>query len=156
MINQLQFIRETIYNLKYDYGLPLEIYALISSATDLATGVKTITKTVYKIRQAILLPRKLDSEFIRIIGLHKRFDILDKEERLILIDASDYPKAYKPQGSDYILIHHQRFDILSVETYDHKLAVIIHAKKLAGEQPAAIINQSLSQDIGISQGVINE
>lgn len=155
-MSQLQYIKDCIYHLKQEYGCSLEIYNITNSTRNLETGVKTITKTVYKIRRGILLPRKLDNEFLRILGATIHFDLLKNEQRQIILDASDYPSGYEPKiNSDYILVDHIRFNILDVETYDHKLAVVFTVKKIVGEQPAAIIEQTISQSIGISQGVEN-
>lgn len=152
----LTFIRETIYDLKRQYGTPLEIYAITSSTVDLETGVKAVTKSVYRIRQAILLPRTVARQVVNRLGeklLFKQGGSVDQDNRLVIVDMRDYPASYQVRVNDYAVIDHQRYEIKSAEQYDHRLAVLITLVATQGENVAAIINRSSHDDLHIQGSV---
>jgi hypothetical protein len=155
-MSQLQFISKVIYRLKKEYGLPLELYSITDIQIDLETGIKQLTKQIYKIKKAILLPRRMFSETVILLGGSRQFqDKLDKQKRQIIIDVKDYPKDYIVRPKDYIIIQHERFNIIEAELYDNKLAVVLTVTKIIGEQPAAVINASVKDTLDINQGVEN-
>lgn len=155
-MNQLRFISQTIYKLKKQYGVPFQIYTTTSSSTDLQTGVKSVQKRIYNIKYGIVLPRKMYAELVSLLGGSRTLshnNLIDKETRVVLLDAKDYPADYVIEPGDYVLMNHERFNITEINLYDHRLAGELKMTKIIGEKPRAIIEQSLKTKININQGL---
>lgn len=154
-MNQLRFIRETIYSLKREYGVPADLYTIVATTTDLETGTRESDKRVFRIKRAILLPKRLYTDVITLVGggqaLHHGA-LTDKSERVVIIDAKDYPKDYTPKPEDYVVINTTRFNVVEATDFDHKLAVILRVKQIEGELPRQILEVGASSAVRLNSG----
>ena len=120
-------VKDTIYSLKQDYGVPIVAVKLLTNSLNLETGAQTKTKTEYNINLAIVLPLKGRTQYLRTVGSQK-VGLLDSGLREILIDSSDL--AVDLETTDYIVYKNQRADVIAFDRYDG--AVIITVKSVKG------------------------
>lgn len=101
--------KRILYTLKRKYGTPLDLYRETNEVVDLETGKRTRNRDKYFVKKAILLPSKL--RYVLPIGT---FNIVDIE---IILDAGDL--KITPMLTDYIIINHQRYEIVSISQFGH-------------------------------------
>lgn len=156
--SDLSFIRDVLYGLKRDYGVRMEVYSIRESVVDLETGQKTVEKDVHVIRRAILLPQQLSRSFsydLSYIAANKNFTYggtYDKNKRTVILDPRDLPKGFLPGLKDYCLIDHTRYNIKDVDDYTNRQAVLMTIEAVLGENPSAIISQSVTTALEINSG----
>jgi hypothetical protein len=129
-------IKKIIYKLKRQWGTPARIYRE-SVAVDVDTGVETPTTAAVKtINRAILLPRKIRTEFsydLSYIAANKNFTyggFYATTDRLVLIDAVDLGD-YVIAKQDYIDINNKRHVIADLDDYDEGPDVIAYMLKVS-------------------------
>lgn len=157
-MSQINFIRQVIYNLKRRYGVSVELHQISDSEVDLATGEKTIQQVVYKIRKAILLPRQFEKVDDSILGeTRRRFvGLLVSNRRTIIIDMRDYPASYELGANDYVIISDCRYNLNSVEFFDHRLAAILTVTEVDGEIATRTAKESLQSSLTLSNTAVEE
>jgi len=143
--NLMMLQRRALYSLKRDYGARIDIYKLVSTATDVRTGVKTITKTLYPVTRAIVMPVKVDrtvQQSISLISSNKEFvtgGTYDAGARDFIIDRRDCPTLPELNADDWLVYGGGKYQIKTVESFEVDIGWIITARKLVGEVPEQII-----------------
>jgi len=118
-----QFINDTIYSLKREYGFPLTIFKQVSSSVDVETGIVTPTISFKSISKAIFLPRI----FIRLISTVE----YDANSRLILIDFNDLG-SFVPNKDDYVIARDKKYIVNKIITHDYDAAVVLSVQESLG------------------------
>lgn len=142
--NLNQRIRQALYQLKKDYGAPIDIYKLVSSDTDARTGEKNVTKTVTHVRRAIVVPSTKDrvvQQTISIISANKEFvsgGHYDMNQREFIIDRRDVPALPDLTADDWIVYNRRKYQIKTVEAFEVDAAWVVTARELVGETPEQI------------------
>jgi hypothetical protein len=136
-----QRMREVLYSLKRTYGGTIDIYKLSSSATDVRTGVKTVSKSVTRIQRAIVVPSKRDRtavQSISQISADKQFVMggtFDETVRDFIIDRRDCPSLPDLTEDDWIVYRNRKFQVKTIESFEVDAGWVITAKELVGEIP---------------------
>lgn len=162
MNNQLVYISQTLYDLKRSYGYPVDIYTTTGSTVNLESGAKTVARDVFKIKKGILLPKRITREFIDgqtfSVGLKNLAygGSFNLGRRVLIIDIKDYPATYIVKPDDYVVINHERFNIIEAEQFDHRLCVLFNIQEIKNEDINAITSKSLSHRLRIKQNAEGE
>jgi len=137
-------IRQALYQLKKDYGAPIDIYKLVSSATNARTGEKVVTKTKTHVRRAVVVPAKIDrivQRTISIISANKQFvsgGDYDLSQRDFIVDRHDVPGLLELTADDWIVYNNRKYQVKTVEAFEVDAGWVITGRELVGEVPAQI------------------
>jgi hypothetical protein len=155
----VKFIRDTLYQMKKDYGVPVKYGRLVKNELNLDTGINTVTKEVYLIRKAVLLPTKLMRKFVQDIAYlaaNKNFTygaLFDEKLSLLIIDSRDLPRGLQLNMDDFLFMGHQRFMIKQAEILEHNCGWLITAQTHEGAHPFEIQPASCISRLGFQQEV---
>jgi len=144
--NLNQRIRQSLYQLKKNYGAPIDIYKLVSSETDTRTGEKVSVITVTHVRRAVVVPARIDrsaQQTISIISANKQFVTgghYDMSQRDFIIDRRDVPAIPELTADDWIVYNGRKYQVKTVETLEVDAGWIITGRELVGEIPAQIFD----------------
>ncbi len=133
-----RFGKQAMYSLKRQWGAPIDLYLMGTSATDLETGVKTTTKAVYPIRMAIVLPAKILREVIQSIAQISANKAMvyggtfDSGARVFIIDQRDIRDVDDIREDDWIVYKGNRYEMKQIEEFDLGGAWMITAKRVYG------------------------
>lgn len=156
-MNQLIYIRETIYSLKMDYGVPLAIYQMVSSNVNLKTGRKTVEIKKFPILKAIALPKNLIRRIVKSVGGDFKFGgFEDQNIRTFIIDSRDYPADYIFKHGDYLILDDTRYNLKTVENFENRLGVLVQAEQVIGERAQQIIEKNIETTTEIQTGAVRE
>lgn len=150
-------IRRALYSLKRDYGARIDIYKLGTSSTDVRTGIKTINKTVFHIRRAVVLPVKVDrsvQQSISLISSNKNFvsgGTYDVGTRDFIIDRRDCPTLPELTADDWVVYNRRKYQIKSVQSFEVDAGWLVTAKELVGEVPEQIHTAKAHQFLSLDQ-----
>lgn len=129
-----QFINDTIYSLKREYGFPLTIFKKVSSSINIETGVVSNVLLSQYIRRAVLLPRTLIREIFKVE--------YDSNSRLIIIDYNDLDD-FTVAKDDYIVFNSKKYLVNEIIVYDYGAAVMLNVKESLGSGYAEAIPESV-------------
>jgi hypothetical protein len=132
-MNNLNFIKETIYHLKMEYGGKITIRRETATTDDITTGVVSTNNVEVIIQHAIRLPDRMLRQSFKHFVIASSFD---KNERTFIIDADDLTTAYgEPQQGDIILIDggSLRYKIKEVKEMDYQIAYVVSATTVEGD-----------------------
>lgn len=140
-----RFIRNTLYQLKRDYGTQLTLY-LETATTNLTTGVRTPSSQNWVIRRAVVLPSDWKRKFsyaLSFVAANKNFTyggFFDADRRELIIDSDDLPKNFVLTNNHHIVIDTQKYLITEVSQLEEAAGWIIHVKAVSGESPRQVIS----------------
>ena len=125
----VRFIKNTIYNLKKDFGEWMDLYITGKSTVDLRTGTQTILKKVLQIKcvnisQVTLA--QIAHLFPMLVGTkHTAYaPTTDKNTALIVIEQSDLPKGTELTTSCFVVLNRQKYQIQKIESSEHDLMYV--------------------------------
>lgn len=136
-----KWIRQTVYQLKKEYGGSITIYELVSAATDLETGTKTATYNSYPIARAVVLPIHAVRSVIQTISLisaNKKLvqgGSFDSGDRVFLIDRGDVPSTFSLEKDDWIEYDGKRYDVKYIDEYEPGSSWLVLGKMIEGVVP---------------------
>jgi hypothetical protein len=124
--------------LKREYGGPIDIYKLVDSQTDVRTGQKTVTTSVYHIRRAVILPAGWSrAKRPPISSANKDYvagGAHDTNTRDFIVDRKDAP-GLTLTPDDWIVCKGRKYQVSKVEAFEFDSGWIITAKESVGEVP---------------------
>lgn len=125
-MNDLIFIKDVIYGLKHEYGVP-GIIVRQSETVNAATGAKTFID-VFRVNvgKVIFLP----FSWKKFLAQKDKGGIQSVGTQEILVDRSDLPAGIKIKVGDFLNANGKRIDIGGVDDYEY--AFVITAKSLEG------------------------
>ena len=139
--NRLKAVRRVVYRLKRSYGLPVDVYSVTaSSATDPATGVKSLSYSKVHVRRAIVQPARYHRDFVydlAFISANKDFTTggyFDVGDRRMVIDASDTPTGWEPEIGNFVIFDGRRYEVASFYEYEHKMGYILVCRETMGQR----------------------
>lgn len=144
--NLNQRIRQALYQMKKDYGAPIDIYKLVSSETDARTGEKIVTKSVTHVRRAIVVPSRTDrvaQQTISVISANKQFVTgghYDASQREFIIDRRDVPALPELTADDWIVYNRRKYQVKNIESFEVDAGWVIAARELVGERPEQVFD----------------
>ncbi len=150
--NQLKFIKNVIYNLKRDYGGPLDIYQISNPTLDIETGKQTVERTKYPIRRAIRLPRDIHRDSLwSAVGtrvLPYAGSIIELADREVIIDMKDLPRDFvMGEEGFYIIIDQLHYSVKKVSLFDFRAALYIVLKEITGAQLEQVIQMTVTDNV---------
>jgi hypothetical protein len=165
--NLTQRIRQALYQLKKDYGAPIDIYKLVASETNVRTGEKVITKTVTHVRRAVVVPARIDrvaQQTISLISANKQFvsgGTYDSSQRDFIIDRRDVPALPELTADDWIIYNRRKYQVKTVEAFEVDAGWVVTARELVGEVPELILEERVKstlalQPAGVPVGDLSE
>jgi len=135
-------IQRTLYMMKRQYGGTIDIYTLVSSATDQETGIITSVRDVVHVDRAIVLPARIQKEVrksISQISANKMFVVggtYDASRRIFIIDRDDVDIDLT--NNTYIVYRNRKYEIESYQEYEFDAGWIVVGRELMGEIPEQI------------------
>lgn len=159
---QLRFLRSLLYKLKRQFGKTIDIYRLDSSVVNRETGKKTIVKTKYTIKKAIVLTNQEARSFQydkSYISAAKNFTYgawFDVDSRLFIIDSVDLPVGFKILIDDFIIFGQQRFEIKNATIADTGYYMSVMGKSVEGGIVGQIHDVAAGNILRIAQTVLTE
>jgi hypothetical protein len=119
--NLNRILKQAIYQLRNEYGAPVQVYKIDSAATDYKTGVKTATKSVIDVRKAV-------------VGQG-----WDGTSRAFIFLGSDLP-GYEWEVEDWIVYRSRKYEVTDIEALEFDTGWMIIGKEAKGNAPERIIN----------------
>jgi hypothetical protein len=149
-------IRATIYQLKKEYGAPVDVYKMDAASTDYKTGVKTATKSVISVRKAVVMPAttlRKQSMGISYLSASKPFASQggqgwDGTTTAFIFEGSDLP-GYDWEVEDWIVYRDRRYDVAEIETLGHDAGWLIIGKEVKGAVPERIIQVNVVSSLNL-------
>lgn len=156
-----RYIRRNLYVLKRRYGTKLDLYHIISIVPNLETGKKITNKIKYKIRRAILLPTLLQEQFLLSAASLKADRAYPQSAtqtgtKLIIIDNEDLPDNFEIGKNDYLVIRHVRYDIKSINDFEHGYGLLLTVKEVEGSEANEVFESKMLQTLEFVQTIDND
>ena len=154
--NLIKFIRRNIYQMKREYGSPVQLNILGEIATDLKTGVKSSTQTSYNILRAVVLPVRYKREVIQTISMisaNKKFvqgGLFETGTRSFIIDRRDCPTLTAIHNEDWIVYNGKRYEIKWIDEFEQNTAWLIIGKELEGAQKNEVFQETASSTLAMT------
>lgn len=157
--NLTRLVRETLYQTKKEWGVPVSLYRATASATDYETGEKTMTKTSIDVRLCPVLPMTSVRKFVQSVSYlaaSKSFASAggqgwDQGTRGFVFDARDLPIGHIIEVEDWIVYRGRRYDPKQIEELGHNLGWFVIATEIRGANPEQIIKANVSHVVGLEQ-----
>ncbi len=150
-------LREAIYGLKREFGVPVDLYEVQPGVTNLATGVKNDVVTRHSLDRVALLPTVTEYKFHFEPALSKDFrygGTYDSSTKRFLIDQKDLPWGLKINRNFYLVFEAHRYNVEKIDTLDLDVAYLITGKEVQWEQPYQVIEYAFRDVINFG-GVLN-
>ena len=153
-MNQLRFIRDTLYDLKRRYGEVVDFVRIVSSTVDRETGDKTVVKAGLRVNRCIVLNSYELRKFVydlSFIATNKNFTyggFFDQTQRDFIVDAVDI--NYEPAQGQYLVYDGVRFDIHQVQRFEGRTGYLIRGKQTKGIDTDNVINLSLHTQLNFT------
>lgn len=138
--NLIRFIRRCIRQMKKEYGGPLTLYHLNSTATNLETGVKTVDRDSLYIPRAVILPVKLSRDAVQSISMISadkkvvQGGTYDPGTRTFIIDRKDVPN-WSIREDDWLVYDGKRYDMKWITEFEQKTAWLIVGREVEAAEP---------------------
>jgi hypothetical protein len=126
--------RANLYRLKRDYGGPIDIYQLVSSATDSRTGVTTLATNKTHVRCAAIMPATQSRKAIA-RGQIKSTGTYDIGICDFIIDRKDAPSLATLTSDDWIVANGHKYQVGTVESFQVNEGWIVTGREMVGEVP---------------------
>jgi hypothetical protein len=140
-IQQARLVRQSLYALKRQYGYPVDVYRQLDAETNLQTGVKTIVKTVFPVRRAVVLPGTISREAIQtisVISANKKMlqgGTFDRGLRNFILDSRDLPAGFEFNNDDWLVYRNRRYELVSIEEFEAFAGWVLRGKEVFGPRP---------------------
>lgn len=141
MKQNIKFVRDTLYQLKKDYGDVVTLVQPIQESTNTVTGIRSFTRNVFHIPRAVILPREMmrvvyyDLGFLKANNNFIYSGELDQITTLILFDGRDLRQCRKIELRDYVYYQNARYQIDKMTEINFGLGYAVALKTLKGEIP---------------------
>ncbi len=135
----MQSIKRLLYSLKRRFGTPIDFYRELDTQPDILTGQIIQQRFKFHINQGIFLDQTTIGRdpLTKILG--QLTGVMEVGNVAILIDASDFPRYkdkenFKPHLKDYIVIDHQRYEIVTIKEVDDYESLYLTIKEYKGSE----------------------
>jgi hypothetical protein len=143
-------IKHTIYMMKQP-GTEVAFYQQSVGTVNRLTGVQSMTRTVYVVDQAIVLPRNVHNEIVvRDVIVQTKYEVNDVE---ILVDVDDID--FDISQIDYVVFDGRRYNIHNM--YDiEKQALYLHLRESQNQQGYQEVTEHVRQTLTLVQTITGE
>jgi hypothetical protein len=131
-------VRDTIYQLKREYGLSATIFQKVSETVDIDTGAVTNNIRFKHIARAIMLPVTLSRTLFQ--------TEYDSNSRIIYIDNSDLGTLVLAKDN-WIVFNSKKYLVNDVTTYDNNLATVAELKESLGSDVSSDFEITSEMDL---------
>jgi hypothetical protein len=142
----------TLYNMKRQYGAAIVIHKLISSTTDVRTGVKNITETLYPVARAVIFPEGYSRKKLPRFTMENRKwqagGSSDIGQREILIDRKDTIGLTDLSTDDWIVYKGKKYQIVKTDAPEFDTCFYITVRDI-GEPPEVLLNIQVESHLQI-------
>lgn len=133
------FVKRVLYKLKRNYGYPLDLYKILETSEDVATGKKTVRRARHHLHKAIILTAaELKRQYqydMSYVAVNQRFSygaFYDTEALFLIIDCVDLPRGLVLTLDDFAIYKHKRYNFDKVEPLEQNLAYMIKMRESKG------------------------
>lgn len=157
-MNDLIFIRDALYDLKRNYGSPIDLYQPSSGTSNVTTGKKNVKYTKYCIRKAVHVPAgfqtlaQYTAAYIK--NVSKAFAVgayADQELRNVMIDGADIPRGVEILPEWYVIIDHVKYEVWKVNKAENNLGYVLNLKRASGNRPEELHQRGVRQTLRFTQ-----
>lgn len=140
-----RFISKVLYRLKRRYGTKVS-FIRDSETLNLETGKKSVSKTTWDFKHAIILPNTQSQQFVydlAYIAGNKNFTegaVFDSGHRKLILDAKDLG-TYTPQQRDYWTYDNERWNIIKVQKFELNTGYVITGQRVEGSPVRDVHNE---------------
>lgn len=158
-MQNVQFIRDMLYSMKRDYGLPIRYGRIATQELNYNTGENVVVKHVYSIRKAVVITNTLNRRFVQDIAYlaaNKNFTyggLFDENSTFFIIDARDLPKNVTIEMDDFIFYEHGRYYVKKVERLAYNCGYIVSCLQHEGANPFDVQPAKVLQSLDIQQEI---
>lgn len=134
---QNRFIRQNIYQLKRQFGVPLKLVRRTNTGSvDIRSGQPSVSYEVYELDKAVLLPTKetTNKEWARESQQFSRGGYFEIGTRSFIIDVVDLPEDFKIKEDDMLIYNDRRYDIFEIQDYEEMRAYLVRGLEVKGAQ----------------------
>lgn len=139
----MQDIKKLLYQIKKRHGSPIDFYKITNEKINVETGKKIVLRTKYPIKKAVFLKQFRDfrNAIIRniIAPQSALLEIIDAE---LLLDVKDFPKNFKIELTDHVLIKHKLYEIKEIYQIDEQSYYLV-LKEYKGNIPHESFNRNI-------------
>lgn len=150
-----QYVKDTLYRLRHDYGARASLYKMTISAPNLLTGLKATVRHRYKVRRMIILPITIQNKFeydLSFIAANKNFTVggfFEAGDRIIIIDAKDLPQDHLLTTNHYVYTEDRWYMVHKFESLMYEYGWMIHARETQHSSvPIQTISATVTQSLG--------
>ncbi len=153
----LAFIRRVLYQLKRDYGTPINFNFRISSTIDPKTLQKTVVEDSFRIERGIVLPSNLERAFVYslpMIASNKNFTygaLFDVDRRRIMIDARDIPAGEVLDNDMWVIFDGKRYDLEEIHEFEFSSGFMLVVKQATNVILNNLIKRSFETPLDLTQ-----
>lgn len=132
----LRFIKNVLYSLKRDYGLPVNIVWRTSSTANLRTGKKDVIQDSIQVNRGIVLPSTINQDFaydLSFIASNKNFTyggLFDEQHRRVIIDRADLPPDFEIKRGYYLVFNQKRYEVEQINEFENGAGYMVLAKQV--------------------------
>jgi hypothetical protein len=164
MRNKMMFVRRTLYALKREHGMPMDIYRLSNGSFDPTTGKQSVSKTRYHIKNALLLPTILLRKFLHNVSYEKATSrefsyggSFEQDQKFVAIDLRDFPKNILPidETTDRAVVNHQLYVLKRGEEFEHQQAILLTLMASEGTLPTEEFDLTALNRLVVSHKLAN-
>lgn len=154
-MNNTAELRQLLYELKQNYGFPIDLYKRGLEVLDMALGTQSFLETKYAIRKATILSSNIVAKYFKhnqIPDFNYGGDLtLDK--RVVIIDRKTLPPGLEITQEDSFIYQHKRYSIETIGSYDVKECYFLGIKQAKGSPTYEQIEVSLQDWIYVCDGL---
>lgn len=145
-MNQLQFIRDTLYELKINYGRPLTLVKVGLKQLDPVTGVISSARISYKLKKVITLDSAVAYALLASAATdgNKSLGKVAKDGKMLVFDKYDLPTNITIAINDEFIIDGRTFMVDKITSVDQKRAYIVNLIKVLGDDLAVSTTESIT------------
>lgn len=127
-------IKRLLYSLKRRFGTLIDFYREVDTEPDVLTGKRSIIRIKYSIQNGVFLDQTLENinPLNRLLG--QLTGTMDVSKVSVLFDAYDFKYDYIPTLKDYVIIHHQRYEISDIFQVDNNQSYYLKLTEFKGSQ----------------------
>jgi len=149
--NPWGFIEKNLYALKRQYGTSVIICKLANVDTNYRTGQKTVSRTLHRVRRAIMLPE----EMLRKVGRSNNKTIpssagYDESDATFMFDPRDMPDGFQFELDDFVVVKDGFFKLIQIEEYGASLAWVLKTRRVNGSELNVALETSASNSLALS------
>lgn len=156
-------IREALYSLKLDFGVPVIVNKITSSETNFLTGINETINTRTKVRRACLMPLEVTrGSYVSPFQSQTNKPFItkgamgwDDAARLFLFDGRDLPNHVWAL-QDYIVHDYLRYEVVAFEEIGDKAGYAVWTSRAIGGTLQEVWRESVSHNLSILSEVINQ